>query len=345
MDVSVVIPTYNRATLLPAAVESVLRQTLPPAEILIIDDGSTDDTAAVCAGFPEVVRYIRQENSGVSAARNRGIRDARGEYVAFLDSDDLWEPEKLEVQIAGLEQYREAGWAISDCHIVGMSGQTEDGEAEPGFARAFPVFRDLGVPPATWFACGLHPCSVDVKGRSYTAFLGDAFEMLFHGNFVLPSSAVVRRRLFEIVGGFDEQLPVAEDTEFFHRLAAVSRVLVMMPPLLRWRSGHLERLTASANTVALIENALISAERALRARGSVTASERKAFESGKQRLLLKLAYTKLSVLDRAGARANLGFAWRAGVPRSVGTMGLYMATFAPLPVLRAAHTCKRALRR
>ena len=103
--VSVIIPTYNRAHLLPRALESVLAQTFEDLEVLVVDDGSTDGTEAVVTGYDDRVRYLRQpQNAGVSAARNRGLREARGEFVAFLDSDDEWFPEKLARQV---ERFRE----------------------------------------------------------------------------------------------------------------------------------------------------------------------------------------------------------------------------------------------
>jgi len=104
--VSVIIPSYNSAEVLPAAIESVLAQTLPPDEIIVVDDGSAPDadgldrTAEACATYFKHVRLIRQANGGASAARNTGIARARGDWLAFLDADDVWEPEKLETQIA-----------------------------------------------------------------------------------------------------------------------------------------------------------------------------------------------------------------------------------------------------
>ena len=102
--VSVVIPTYNRAGTVGRAIASALAQTDQDREIIVVDDGSTDATAAVVARLGDAVRYVRQENRGVAAARNRGIREARGAYVAFLDSDDEWLPEKLDRQVTVLER-------------------------------------------------------------------------------------------------------------------------------------------------------------------------------------------------------------------------------------------------
>ena len=100
VTVSVVVPAYNYARYLPKAIDSALGQTHPPLEVIVVDDGSTDDTPRVLAAYADRIRVIRQANQGAGAARNAGIAAARGEYVAFLDSDDLWHPRKLELQLA-----------------------------------------------------------------------------------------------------------------------------------------------------------------------------------------------------------------------------------------------------
>ncbi|MBI3009552.1 MAG: glycosyltransferase family 2 protein, partial [Candidatus Omnitrophica bacterium] len=107
--VSVIIPTYNRASMLREALESVRHQTVKDLEILVIDDGSTDETTQVVAGFGEPAIYFKQLNQGVAAARNLGIRKSRGVFVAFLDSDDLWYPQKLERQIDYLSTHPDIG--------------------------------------------------------------------------------------------------------------------------------------------------------------------------------------------------------------------------------------------
>src|SRR4030095_4422896 len=94
-SISVVIPTFNRAGVVKRALESALRQSLPPAQIIVIDDGSTDDTREVLGGYGDTIEYVRQENAGASVARNRGIALARHPWIAFLDSDDYWLPDHL----------------------------------------------------------------------------------------------------------------------------------------------------------------------------------------------------------------------------------------------------------
>src|SRR5918996_212462 len=112
--VSVVIPTYNYGRYLPEAVESVLHQTFPDLEVIVVDDGSTDDTRELIGRFGDKVCYIYQRNQGLPAARNTGIRAARGEYVGFLDSDDLWLPGKLALQVPRLDSRQAVGLVYAD---------------------------------------------------------------------------------------------------------------------------------------------------------------------------------------------------------------------------------------
>ncbi|HKQ47401.1 MAG TPA: glycosyltransferase family A protein [Phycisphaerae bacterium] len=112
-SISVIIPTYNSASIVEEAIDSVLRQTRPPGQVIVVDDGSTDGTETVCQRFGDRIEYIRQANGGASVARNTGVAQSRGEWLAFLDADDLWEPEKLDVQIAALSQHPEADFSVT----------------------------------------------------------------------------------------------------------------------------------------------------------------------------------------------------------------------------------------
>lgn len=341
--ITVIIPTFNRAAWLPETVRSVLSQTVSPLEILIVDDGSTDDTEAVCGQFPEPVRYIRQDNAGVGAARNRGAAEARGDWLAFLDSDDLWTTDKLEVQLAALAATG-AGWSITGCEMMDLDGRTLRGAQ--GFQRAFPVFRDTGMAPDEFFARHFAVGEVAAAGRSHRLYHGDAYVPLFYGNFASPATAMVRRQLFADTGGFDPHMRFAEETEFFHRLSTRGPVAVVMSPLLRWRVGQTVSLISSTNTGSLIRNALQSLERAAELRAPLDDRARGAYLAGRRSLLYRLAYWQLSVLDPAGARATLREAGRAGAGfSSPRWLGLRAVSWLPRSVLRRVYAIKRRSRR
>ena len=338
--VSVVIPTYNRAHLLGDAVRSALHQSHAPLEILVIDDGSTDDTSRLCAQFGPSVHHIPQDHGGTAAAKNRGLREARGEYVAFLDSDDMWEPSKLEIHLAVHRALPEVGWSTSDSEVVDVEGRPLP--APQGFARAFPVFRDLGVTPEQFFARAMARTTVVAAGGIRGVYAGDAFELLFEGNFATPQCTMLQRRLCEQVGGFDPAMLVAADTEYFHRVAALSPIAVIQEPLVKWRTGLADHNVSPRNVLPAIRNALVSVDRAVTLRGTLTATVKETYERGRRRLLLRLAYAHLSELRRAEAREAVLAAWWAGA-RSPRSLGIFAASLLPPRALRALHSLKQMM--
>lgn len=178
--VTVIIATYNRSKLVADAVESVQAQTYPNVEIIVVDDGSKDDTLAVLSRFGSRIRVLSQPNGGPGAARNNGIRHASGDLVAFLDDDDTWRPNKLSVQVRLFED--------PDVHLVhaGIMFRYEDS------ARDCTLMRGAHV---------------------------DLHDML-RGIILSLNTVVVRRSVFDELGVFDESFRVAEDYEFFMRVAA-----------------------------------------------------------------------------------------------------------------------------
>jgi GT2 family glycosyltransferase len=341
--VSVVIPTYNRAHWLRSAICSALRQSYPPLEILVVDDGSTDDIGELCDQLGPPVRHIRQEHAGAAVARNRGLAEARGDYIAFLDSDDLWEPRKLEVHLALHRAVPQVGWSVSDCLMIDLEGRALP--PPQGFTRAYPVFRDLDLTPERFFARTMIPISVDAADGGRRVYMGDAFELLFEGNFATPQCTVLQRNLLARVGGFDPAMRVASDTEYFHRVAALSPVAIILEPLVKWRAGLGDQLTSPRNTVSLIRNALISVDRAVTLRQPLTSRVEQAHRRGRRRLLLRLAYAHLSDLECAAARDAVVAAWRAGAGPSPRSFAIFAASLLPPRALRALHTLKRMLRR
>lgn len=337
--VSVVIPAYNAAHLLPRAVRSVLEQTHPAQEIVVVDDGSIDDTAAVVRNLRGPIHYIYHANSGCAAARNLGVQASHGALVALLDADDEWSPTKLQCQVAALGTVTEARWCFTGCTVAGPSGPLEGPQ---GFVRAFHAFQYMGCDPQALFSEHLERFDLAVGDRSLSAYQGDLFALLFYGNIVLPSSVVMWRDAFDEVGGFSASLRVAEETEFFHRLAARFRAVLIDEPLTVYHTTG-SGLTAPQNTPELVSNALLSLASASRLR-PLTPKAKTALETSRRHLYERLAYSRLSLLDGSGARAAVREAQHVGV-RTVRLMAIALASVLPKPLLLALHAAKRALRR
>lgn len=201
--VSVVLPTRDRAYCLPRALRSVLTQDMPDWELILVDDGSSDGTPALRAHLAAVLgpnNYREVETSGLgpAGARNRGLALARGEFVAFLDSDDAWLPQKLGMQLSALARDPAAGFCFTDFSEFGDDGS---------FSRE----RHL-IPRA-------------MEGCIYPAVL-----QVIH-NVITTPSVMVRRNLLEQVGGFDESMRICEDIDLWTRLARRSRCAVIRVPL------------------------------------------------------------------------------------------------------------------
>lgn len=224
--VSVVIPTYNRAAFLGAAVASIRAQTYPCAEVVIVDDGSTDNTAEVIASLGAGVRYVTQANAGPAAARNRGIREAHGDLVAFLDTDDRWLPEKIARQVAILKR-------DSSVALVSADTAIED------------------IPNARWvdsnFAQhGLKAFFVELDGRP----VPDAPRLLLKINFVNTSTVLARRDALLESKGFDTRLRYGEDMELWLRIA-VRHGIACEPSVQEIRVEHATNVTKSIEPMLL----------------------------------------------------------------------------------------------
>lgn len=216
--VSAVIPTYNRADTVARAVDSVLAQTYPRIETIVVDDGSTDDTAAVLARYGERIRVIRQPNAGASAARNAGIRAATGEIVTFLDSDDRWLPAKTERQVALLAR---AGPSVVCC-ICDTTMRYAGG-------RELRAFEQSALAP----------------GRAETIWT-NVLPVLATRFLLFNQAAAVRRPALLACGGFDEELWVMEDYDLALKLAARGPWAVISEPLVVWHGGAENSLSEAA---------------------------------------------------------------------------------------------------
>jgi len=156
-DVSVVIPVFNRSTLLPRALSAVLRQTLQAREVLVVDDGSAEDVAAAAAAFTPPVRVVRKSNGGAGSARNVGIEQAAGSFIAFLDSDDYWEPDKLFIQMEALGRNGDVGLVTGDWYEQAPGGARSAPDRKHRFAKNTPLRLGgdhlVDFVKATWTSC------------------------------------------------------------------------------------------------------------------------------------------------------------------------------------------------
>ena len=212
MKISVIIPTYNRKHTLSRSIGSVLSQTTKPLEIIVVDDGSTDGTRDwISAEYP-TVKYIYQNNSGVSSARNNAIRNTRGEWIAFLDSDDEWLPNKLEQQINLIQDYPE--------YILCHSNEI-------------------------WIRNGRRVNQM----KKHKKFGGEVFEKCLDICRISPSSALIKKSILEKIGYFDESLEVCEDYDLWLRLTAKHKILFIDEPLIVKYGGHLDQLSKVNNGI------------------------------------------------------------------------------------------------
>ena len=204
--VTVIIPTFNRGYCLAESIQSVLDQSFTDFELIVVDDGSTDNTPEVMNQFSDIHKISMKKNRGVSFARNRGMEQARGEWIAFLDSDDLWERHKLVTQMKWVERH-------PDCHAV----YTDE----------------------IWIRNGVRVNPMN-KHRKYS---GDIFRYCLPLCIVSPSSVLLRAELLNEVGGFDESMPVCEDYDLWLRIAIRFPFHFIEEKLIVKRGGHEDQLS------------------------------------------------------------------------------------------------------
>jgi GT2 family glycosyltransferase len=263
--VSIIVPTYNRARCIGRAIESALGQTYGEVSVIVVDDGSTDDTRALVRdtyGRDPRVRYVYQDNRGVSAARNHGLRLADGDFTALLDSDDQWKPFKLEVQLACLRAFPDAGMVWSEMTAVGTGGEVI---AERYLTQYYGAYRHFG---RSDLFDRSRPLAEIVPARALEvgdalAYEGEIYAQMAMGNLVHTSTVLLRRERLAAAGSFDEKVRAGEDHEFHLATCRAGRVAFIDLPTILYEIGAADALTTAEHQVPIARHFLRTLTRAL----------------------------------------------------------------------------------
>ena len=231
--VTVIIPAYNRSSCLREAIDSVLSQTYGNFELIVVDDGSTDSTQDLLSLYAEKIIALRTEHAGPSAARNQGILQARGEFIAFLDSDDLWLPDKLKTQVDFFSSSPE----VFVC-------QTEE----------IWIRNSIRVNPMK-------------KHKKYSGWI---FERCLPLCIVSPSAVMLHQAVFDRVGLFDEAMPACEDYDLWLRISPFYKIHIIAEPMILKRGGHADQ---QSRMIPCLDKLRIHALGKILASGTLTASQ------------------------------------------------------------------------
>ncbi len=302
--ISVVIPAYNCAAFLPAAIESVLAQTYTGAEIIVVDDGSTDGTGVVLAAYRDRVTVLVQENRGLPAARNAGVRAANGEFIALLDADDSWLPEKLEAQMPHFSDLQ-VGIVYTDFAV-----QYADGR----FQESYLVNRPLA-------------------GDGYV------LEAYIQSRFLFPSTMVLRRECLEGTGLFDEEMLACEDIELFARICARWKVALVRRPLMIRNEGD-HNITANGEKMSFYT--ILALQKILLKEPGLSASARKTIQTELGKQYWWRGYAAFERGEMGKCRENLWMAMRMDLRLSRRGVPLIALSLAPASVIGRMRGLKTA---
>ena len=225
-------PTYNRANYIADAAQSVLNQTYMDIELIIIDDGSTDNTEEVITPFlkDNRTRYIKQKNLGAATARNHGLAIRTGKYVAFIDSDDIWEKDKIDIQLSVLNALAEVHIVFSDFSSVDEIGHTEESHIKSYFS----VCDDYKLNYEDIFD---NITTENIRGLKdkHKVYWGNIYDTMIFGNLILTSTFFCRQEVFERAGNFNTKYETLEDYDLFLRVTKKNPVAFVDKPLVRYR--------------------------------------------------------------------------------------------------------------
>ncbi len=336
--VSIIIPSYNRAHLIGETLASVAAQTLTDYEVLVIDDGSKDNTEDVLRPWCEQdsrIRYVKQANGGVSAARNHGLRLAQGEFIAFLDSDDLWSPWKLELQVQLMRMLPLVGMLWTNMDTIDEQGQPLTSNylrsmysSYEGHGPEYPFRGSRGLKDLPGLDAGGIPAEVplDTQIRS-----GQILREMVFGNLVHTSTVLLRKSVADRVGPFDEAMRRAgEDFDFHLRTCALTEVAYLDRSSMQYRIGMNDQITSPDNNLYFAQSYLISIQPFLKIPGLLSGAEQRQIRASSYRWLGDQLLEQGNRFEALRCFVKSGF----NDPCSVETIKLLIKGCLPLHTLR-----------
>ncbi|MCK4585931.1 MAG: glycosyltransferase [Gammaproteobacteria bacterium] len=301
MTVSVIIPTYNRSVLVQHAIDSILNQTYKNIEIIVIDDGSTDNTEEVLRHYGKKIKYIKQKNQGVNASRNIALSMCSGKYIALLDNDDLWLDFKIELEVEILETYNQAAFVFSDFYIFKTNGPRRPKGLNSWFQQPYnwdTVFSNsVNYPPLI--------TSEHISGqvnKPFKVYFGDIYHISLMDPVVLPSTSLIRRSAIDDDIRFIEHDSICGDWDFFARLShRYSAAYIDIETTLNRSHEDIVRLTRTG-TKEQINMRLEMIHRIWESDTDYAASHKDNMNSVKYDLLTRLLKHSLSISDMHEAK-------------------------------------------
>jgi GT2 family glycosyltransferase len=339
--ISIIVPTYNRAYCLPRTLDSVLAQSYSRFEIILIDDGSTDGTGDLVArsyGHDPRVKYFYQPNQGVTATRNRGLARVQGDYVALLDSDDVWMPWKLELQLACFRRAPEIGMVWTDMQAVGPQGNIISNAYLRTMYHAYRWFATSDLFPAS-YALAETALAPELAGARL--HVGDIFSQMVMGNLVHTSTVMLSRERLDKVRGFNEALRVSgEDYDFHLRTCREGPVGYVNVSSIQYQRGMPDQLSGQKYRLHTAQNCLTTVLSALERDGDRICLPRSMMRARLAEIHQWVADTLLASGQAAPARGHLRESLRHSL-RQPRTLALLLRASLPRPVAASLQSCWR----
>lgn len=244
--VSVIIPAYNRARYIAYCLLSAIKQTDSALEIIVVDDGSTDNLKESIAPFMDRIKYIRQDNRGAAAARNAGLKIATGDYIAWLDSDDKWFPDKIELELQVFSRLPDVGLVFTDFSFF---TDTEDAIDVSYMRKYFHILDQYKIDFSHIFTkkstCKNLGIKLSAARKDHNVYWGDISSKVILGPMILPSTVMIRRKCIDRVGFFNEAYETAEDYDFHARIAKRFHVCYIDAITAGYRRFHPDQLSSA----------------------------------------------------------------------------------------------------